>query len=210
MQINMLQYHNNNSSKFGKANGRAFERSIELRDLLISALTNISSTNLNFHKLKFKNVRHINNIARIIYDDYLHNNSIVDIKDFVEHLHDFFEYIVFADLDFDEIIEHGDELILLIRGLVSINSISEQRHFIDKINKNQNEYDYFKHHFNYLIIDKTKDVGFINNYDFKTIYNQKNSCTHIFNNMIYHGINQLTKAVTDYIVNFIEFDTVVI
>jgi hypothetical protein len=214
MQINMLQYHNNNHSKFGKANGRAFERSIELRDLLISALTNISSTNLNFYKLKFKNVSHINNIARITYDDYLHNNSIVDIKDFVANLHSFFEYIAFADFDSEEIIEHGDELVLLFRGLIYINSISEQRDFIDEINKNLNDYDYFKQHFDYLIIDKNKDVGFINDYDFKTAmhYNQQNSNsnTHVFNDMIYHGINQLVKAITDYVVNFIEFDIVII
>ena len=205
----MLHYHNNNSSKFGKANGRAFERSIEVRNLLVSALTNISSTNLNFHKLKFKNVNHINNIARITY-----NNSIVYIKDFVEHLHSFFAYIAFADFDSDDIIEHGDELVLLFRGLIYINSISEQRNFIDKINKNLNDYDYFKQHFDYLIIDKNKDIGFINDYDFKAAmhYNQQNSHsnTYVFNDMIYHGINQLAKAVTDYVVNFTEFDVVII
>lgn len=37
-----------------------------------------------------------------------------------------------------------------------------------------------------------------------------NNRSHVFNDMIYHEINQLTKAVADYIVNFIEFDIVVI
>lgn len=212
----MLQYINNNNSKFGKANGRTFERSVGIRELLISALTNISLTNLNFYNLRFKNIQHISNIARITYDDYLHNDSIVNIKDFVEHLYSFFEYIAFADFDSEETIEHGDELVLLLRGLIFINSISEQRGFIDEISNNQNDYDYFKQHFDYLIIDKNKDVGFINDYDFKTAsfinHNHKNfnNYVHVFNDMIYHGINQLTKAIIDYVVNFTEFDIVVI
>ena len=212
----MLQYINNNNSKFGKANGRTFERSVGIRELLISALTNISLTNLNFYNLRFKNIQHISNIARITYDDYLHNDSIVNIKDFVEHLYSFFEYIAFADFDSEETIEHGDELVLLLRGLIFINSISEQRDFIDEISNNQNDYDYFKQHCDYLIIDKNKDVGFINDYDFKTAafinHNHKNfnNYVHVFNDMIYHGINQLTKAVIDYVVNFTEFDIVVI
>ena len=165
----------NNKQQTTLIDGMTIERGIHICDLFVKALTNVPATNLNFYKLKFtdKNtVNHIIDLARVVYDDCLYNNSIIITNYFIEnsnnYLYDFFRYIV--DLEFEREYYADDNFALLIKYLICINSSSEQRDFIYKINGCHNEetdYYLFKYYFDYLIIDKNKDIGFINDYNYK-------------------------------------------
>lgn len=218
-EINMLNKNiiGNNKQQTTLIDGMTIERGIHICDLFVKALTNVSATNLNFYKLKFtdKNtVNHIIDLARVVYDDCLYNNSIIITNDFIEnsnnYLYDFFRYIV--DLEFEREYYADDNFALLIKYLICINSSSEQRDFIYKINGCHNEetdYYLFKYHFDYLIIDKNKDIGFINDYNYKYNYGLIGSRSDTFiikDDMINHGISNFINIINDYLIDYSTYD----
>ena len=218
-EINMLNKNiiGNNKQQTTLIDGMTIKRGIHICDLFVKALTNVSATNLNFYKLKFtdKNtVNHIIDLARVVYDDCLYNNSIIITNDFIEnsnnYLYDFFRYIV--DLEFEREYYADDNFALLIKYLICINSSSEQRDFIYKINGCHNEetdYYLFKYHFDYLIIDKNKDIGFINDYNYKYNYGLIGSRSDTFiikDDMINHGISNFINIINDYLIDYSTYD----